>query len=66
MMSFRDQTKIAIIGRNGQAVLSTRLAPIVAAGGAADAAVACAVAAPDDAEDEPVAGEGAGLALGAV
>ena len=48
--------------RVGQALLSTTLALIVLADGAADAAVA----APDDAEEEPVEGEDAGLAAGRV
>jgi hypothetical protein len=42
------------------------LALIVPADGATDAAAACTVAAPDDAEDEPVEGEDAGLAAAAV
>jgi hypothetical protein len=42
------------------------LALIVLADGAADAAAACTVAAPDDAEDAPVEGEDAGVAAGAV
>jgi hypothetical protein len=46
--------------------LSTTLALIVLACGAADAAAACTVAAPDDAEEEPVEGEDAGPAAGAV
>jgi hypothetical protein len=49
-----------------QALLSTTLALIVLACGAADAAAACTVAAPDDAEEEPVEGEDAGPAAGAV
>jgi hypothetical protein len=40
--------------RAGQALLSTTLALIVLAGGAADAAAACTVAALEDADDEPV------------
>ena len=48
-----------------QAVLSSTLALTVPAGGAADAAVACKVAAPDDADGEPVAGEDGGLTVAA-
>jgi hypothetical protein len=61
----RLDRSIAALGF-AQAVLSTWLALIVLAGGAAEAAAACTVAAPDDAEDEPVEGEAAGLAAGAV
>jgi hypothetical protein len=48
-----------------QARLSTTLALIVPACGAAEAAAACTVAAPED-EEEPVEGEDAGLAAAAV
>jgi hypothetical protein len=56
---------IAALGL-AQALLSTRLALIAPACGAADAAAACTVAAPDDAEEEPVEGEDAGLVAGVV
>ena len=49
-----------------QTVLSTTLALIVLAGGAADSAAACTAAVPDDAGEEPVGGEDAVLAAGAV
>jgi hypothetical protein len=50
------------LGR-GQAFLSTTLALMVPAGGAPDAAAACTIAPPDE---EPVEGEDAELAAGAV
>jgi hypothetical protein len=49
-----------------QAFLSTTLALIVLACGAADAWAACTVAAPEDAEEEPAEADDAGLAAGVV
>jgi hypothetical protein len=61
----RSDWSIAALGL-AQALLSTRLALIVLACGAADAAAAGTVVAPDEAEEEPVEGEDAGLVAGAV
>jgi hypothetical protein len=49
-----------------QALLSTTLALIVLADGAADAVACATVAALDDVEDVPVEGEEAGAVVGAV
>jgi len=52
--------------RLAQALLSTTLALIVLAGGAADAVASATVAALDDVEDVPVEGEEAGPVVEAV
>jgi hypothetical protein len=68
MNSPLNDRRVLILALEGlaQARLSTTLALIVPAEGAADAVAAWTVAAPDDAEEEPVEGEDAGLVVGAV
>ena len=53
-------------GVNAQAFMSTVVELAVLAGGAEDATAACSMAAPDDAGEELLAGEEAGLAAAAV